>query len=756
MLREELNEFFRNSDASLVENFPEHCKHRLDSISLITMGVPEHQVAQLFQILGAHKTQDFQLGQLGNMRLSQFELIPNQGFIRSFMLWSTMKYLITRHLQQCDSHLNSDDEYIDEIFATEVFEDVLIRDMDLSVRSKNVLQREGFLSASQLAAFRIEDLMKFRFLGQGSVNEIETQLLLLGIWNNEPKPDRALENQVSYISSGNLPIDELGLSTRTVNGLKRQGYLDLVQLLKSDENDIRDIRNFGTMSIEEVKQIKAKYGQLEINQKNSEFANLTEDKDSGLEIKNLILADIENFAAKLGETGSVMVNQKSLTYLHFSVSTRLVKYIENGSKTLSEILGEIKEELSNNHSLTKLESDIVFLGRFQVAIEVYENLRASIFPSKTIKTSFYEYENKYSDDSIDILEFDEATYFYLGLDSSERVGLLEQDTFFSFLDELGTNFICSPAHWNSLKSIIDFHSIFGTFPNFLGLTVASFAYEARNSESAIQNFKKYLGHTRENTCDRDFSIIQMRVQGNTLDKIGQVHSLTRERIRQILAKFSPYLNSLTDLIHDEKDISRQEKLSESVIKLFEDKGAIYKDELTSTLNMNFEDSYRMLPKHYRKFIIDVTRESKITSRWNREIALEVLKKAGTYYFPLKISDYDHLLEIGEIDGPSIAKIGILFDSWGEACRMAGVEPAPALRHEYSKTWSDIELISFVVRYLSNENTPGSFDGYRAWRELQLDHVPSEALLRNTFESWTNTKRQALEVIRIEKGHEVRP
>ena len=247
----------------------------------------------------------------------------------------------------------------------------------------------------------------------------------------------------------------------------------------------------------------------------------------------------------------------------------------------------------------------------------------------------------------------------------------------------------------------------------------------------------------------------MRVQGNTLDKIGQVHSLTRERIRQILAKFSPYLNSLTDLIHDEKDISRQEKLSESVIKLFEDKGAIYKDELTSTLNMSFEDSYRMLPKHYRKFIIDVTRESKITSRWNREIALEVLKKAGTYYFPLKISDYDHLLEIGEIDGPSVAKIGILFDSWGEACRMAGVEPAPALRHEYSKTWSDIELISFVVRYLSDENTPGSFDGYRAWRELQLDHVPSEALLRNTFESWTNTKRQALEVIRIEKGPEVR-
>jgi hypothetical protein len=136
--------------------------------------------------------------------------------------------------------------------------------------------------------------------------------------------------------------------------------------------------------------------------------------------------------------------------------------------------------------------------------------------------------------------------------------------------------------------------------------------------------------------------------------------------------------------------------------------------------------------------------------------LEVLKKAGTYYFPLKISDYDHLLEIGEIEGPSVAKIGILFDSWGEACRMAGVEPAPALRHEYSKTWSDVELVSFVVRYLNDENTPGSFDGYRAWREIQLDHGPSEALLRNTFESWSKIKRQALEIIRIEKGHEVRP
>lgn len=758
VLETELDDFLRNGDASLFENFPGHCNHRLDSISLLTMGVPEHELKHLFQILGANKTKDFSLRQLGTLKPSDFREIQSKAFIRSFMLWSTMKYLVTSHLQQCDPITISDDGYIDGTFAANVFEDIPIKNMDLSVRSKNVLQREGFITASQLAPFSVEDLMKFRFMGESSVKEIETQLLLLGIWGAgtkpEKQPNRKPESQVSYISANNCSIDDLGLSTRTVNGLKRHGYLDLARLLMSDDNDIRDIRNFGTMSIEEVRQVKAMYLQSSINP-NSPIPS-SDVSETTSEIRNLMLADIEAFASRLGEVGNVVVNQKSLIHFHFSVSSRLIKYIENGAKTVVEILGEVRTELSGKDVRSKLESEIVFLARFQQAIEVYENLRLTILPPKEVTSSLFEYENRYSDDSVDILEFDDATYFYLDLDASKEKPLLDQDSFFSFLDELANTLICSPEHWNSLKAIIDFHSTFGTFPNFLGLTVASFAHEARNSEGAIQNFKKYLSHTREDSADRDFSIIQLRVQGNTLDKIGQVHSLTRERIRQILAKYSPHLNALTDLIHDEKDNNQQAELSASVMQLFHDKGAIYKDELTSTLNMSFEDSYRVIPKNYRKFIIDATRESTVTSRWSREIVLEVLKKAGTYYFPLKISDYDHLLEIGEIEGPSVAKIGILFDSWGEACRMAGVEPAPALRHEYSKTWSDVELVSFVVRYLNDENTPGSFDGYRAWREIQLDHVPSEALLRNTFESWSKIKRQALEVIRIEKGHEVRP
>ena len=756
MLEIELDDFLGNGDASLFENFPGHCNHRLDSISLLTMGVPEHELTQIFQILGAQQSKDFSLRQLGTLKPGDFREIQRKAFIRSFMLWSTMRHLITSHLQHCDPQAKSDDGYIDGTFAADVFEDIPIKNMDLSVRSKNVLHREGFITASQLAPFDIEDLMKFRFMGESSVKEIETQLLLLGIWGEGPKPERKPENQVSYISASNCSIDELGLSTRTVNGLKRSGYLDLAQLLVADDSDIRDIRNFGTMSIDEVKQVKARYSQFPINPNRPSPSTSTDKSESTSEIRNLMLADIEAFASKLGAVGDVLVNQTSLIYFHFSVSSRLIKYVENGNKTVLEILGEVRTELSGKDVLSKLGSEIVFLARFQQAIEVYENFRVTIFPSKEITSSLYEYENRYSDDSVDILEFDNATYFYLDLDTSKEKPLLDQESFFSFLDEMANTLICSPEHWNSLKTIIDFHSTFGTFPNFLGLTVASFAHEAKNSQGAIQKFKKYLSHIKEDSADRDFSIIQLRVQGNTLDKIGQVHSLTRERIRQILSKYSPHLNSLTDFIHDEKDNNQKAELSASVKQLFHDKGAIYKDELTSLLNMSFEDSYRALPKNYRKFVIDATRESTVTSKWSREIVLEVLKKAGTYYFPLKISDYDHLLEIGEIEGPSVAKIGILFDSWGEACRMAGVEPAPALRHEYSKTWSDVELVRFVVRYLNDENTPGSFDGYRAWREIQLDHVPSEALLRNTFESWSKIKRQALEVIRIEKGHEVRP
>jgi len=57
----------------------------------------------------------------------------------------------------------------------------------------------------------------------------------------------------SEISGLDTPIEELDLSVRAYNCLKRQGVNTIGQLTECTENDLMNVRNFGAKSIEEVK-----------------------------------------------------------------------------------------------------------------------------------------------------------------------------------------------------------------------------------------------------------------------------------------------------------------------------------------------------------------------------------------------------------------------------------------------------------------------------------------------------------------------
>ncbi|MGH2724976.1 MAG: DNA-directed RNA polymerase subunit alpha [Actinomycetota bacterium] len=57
-----------------------------------------------------------------------------------------------------------------------------------------------------------------------------------------------------------LPIEELQLSVRSYNCLKREGVASVGELVTKTEQDLLDIRNFGQKSIEEVKQKLAEMG----------------------------------------------------------------------------------------------------------------------------------------------------------------------------------------------------------------------------------------------------------------------------------------------------------------------------------------------------------------------------------------------------------------------------------------------------------------------------------------------------------------
>lgn len=57
-----------------------------------------------------------------------------------------------------------------------------------------------------------------------------------------------------------LPIEDLGLQSRSYNALRRRGILTVGELVAHSEADLLDIRNFGTKSIEEIKEKLAGLG----------------------------------------------------------------------------------------------------------------------------------------------------------------------------------------------------------------------------------------------------------------------------------------------------------------------------------------------------------------------------------------------------------------------------------------------------------------------------------------------------------------
>ena len=73
----------------------------------------------------------------------------------------------------------------------------------------------------------------------------------LNIWKEEPVSRPADDPQ-------SVNIDELSLSVRSHNCLKRAGCHtvgDILQLLKNDENGLRKIRNLGSRSESEIKEM---------------------------------------------------------------------------------------------------------------------------------------------------------------------------------------------------------------------------------------------------------------------------------------------------------------------------------------------------------------------------------------------------------------------------------------------------------------------------------------------------------------------
>ena len=191
--------------------------------------------------------------------ISCFEAVlranPNQDRARLFL----------KGARACRNMYYDEDKAKKRGEETEVL-NIPISDFELSVRSKNCLERMNIKTLADLTQVTESDLLSYKNFGETSLNEIKHILnqkgLHLGQALEERKQIDKLVNIDASIDNESLskPISELTLSTRCKNALEKMEIKTIGDLVSKTEDELLRRRGFKQAYIDEIKVQLEKHG----------------------------------------------------------------------------------------------------------------------------------------------------------------------------------------------------------------------------------------------------------------------------------------------------------------------------------------------------------------------------------------------------------------------------------------------------------------------------------------------------------------
>ena len=145
-----------------------------------------------------------------------------------------------------------------------------ITDFELSVRSRNCLKKMNIKSLGDLLRTTEQELLSYKNFGETSLNEIKALLaqkgLRLGQAAEDPTKGAAVSRRVTA-AVGNMPpevlnksVADLELSVRSRKALQRLNINSLGELASRTEDELLGCKNFGTTSLNEIKQQLGTFG----------------------------------------------------------------------------------------------------------------------------------------------------------------------------------------------------------------------------------------------------------------------------------------------------------------------------------------------------------------------------------------------------------------------------------------------------------------------------------------------------------------
>lgn len=243
---------------------------------------------------------------------------------------------------------------------------------------------------------------------------------------------------------------------------------------------------------------------------------------------------------------------------------------------------------------------------------------------------------------------------------------------------------------------------------------------------------------------RDKEILAMRMEGRTLEEIGLVLDLTRERVRQIVSRYGQ--NMVFPNVAELRRKDKKDELKGIAIEISANWSSYRKYDyakLAQEYNLSIPVLRQIVTKVQHAYL-SANEEHHVEKQWTSDDCIEVLRVAATYAFPLTVLKYRKLTESKTVIGPTLPVFYARFGSWLDACIAAGVETGIPVR-EYDSKWSNSDLVRFVRIFLwESVEASWSIQNYDKWRLEQDSHAPSSGSLRIRLGTWSEIRVLALD------------
>lgn len=239
--------------------------------------------------------------------------------------------------------------------------------------------------------------------------------------------------------------------------------------------------------------------------------------------------------------------------------------------------------------------------------------------------------------------------------------------------------------------------------------------------------------------DRDRQVQEMRLSGAVLDEVGQAFGLTRERVRQIVAKMGGVDRADVATARNAEREERRRRVRKRVFSVVATGLARSTAEVAIMADCD-EDTIRRVGGRELSAYLGVKKRGRV--RWSQEDVTAALRAAETYEWPLSRNAYQQLIDKGEVQGPSAARIEQLY-GWAAACDLAGVERTQRPGRAYQSTWTDDDLWHFARNYIEHRGPTATFHGYDVWRTEHAPGAPSSGVLRGRLGRWNDIRRTIL-------------